>query len=140
MSKFSPERRRFTLAAAAAATTAMIHPTDVLAGISQSGAAAEQQSKAEKPATSLQQQAQAAAQAAALAAMDKLSPSARAEVEMKFASIVRKYGARLSEDQQMDIRRSLAETQEGLEKMRAFALDNGDQPATVFQLHREGKK
>lgn len=132
MSKFSPERRRFTLAAAAAASTAMIHPIDVLAGISQSGTTAEQQSKAEKPATSLQQQAQAA--------MDKLSPSARAEVEMKFASIVRKYGARLSEDQQTDIRRSLAETQEGLEKMRAFALDNGDQPATVFQLHREGKK
>jgi hypothetical protein len=132
MSKFSPERRRFTLAAAAAATTAMIHPTDVLAGISQSGTPAEQQSKAEKPATSLQQQAQAA--------MDKLSPSARAEVEMKFASIVRKYGPRLTEDQKMDIRRSLAETQEGLEKMRAFALDNGDQPATVFQLHREGKK
>ena len=132
MSKFSPDRRRFTLAAAAAATTAMIHPTDVLAGISQSGATAEQQSKAEKPATSLQQKAQAA--------MDKLSPSARAEVEMKFASIVRKYGANLTEDQKMDIRRSLAETQEGLEKMRAFALDNGDQPATVFQLHREGKK
>jgi hypothetical protein len=132
MSKFSPERRRFTLAAAAAATTAMIHPTDVLAGISQSGSTAEQQSRAEKPATSLQQQAQAA--------MDKLSPPARAEVEMKFASIVRKYGVRLTEDQKMDIRRSLAETQEGLEKMRAFALDNGDQPATVFQLHREGKK
>jgi len=132
MSKFSPDRRRFTLAAAAAATTAMIHPTDVLAGISQSGATAEQQSKAEKPATSLQQKAQAA--------MDKLSPSASAEVEMKFASIVRKYGANLTEDQKMDIRRSLAETQEGLEKMRAFALDNGDQPATVFQLHREGKK
>ena len=132
MSKFSPERRRFTLAAAAAATTAMIHPTDVLAGISQSGATAEQQSKAENTATSLQQKAQAA--------MDKLSPSARAEVEMKFASIIRKYGTRLTEDQKMDIRRSLAETQEGLEKMRAFALDNGDQPATVFQLHREGKK
>ena len=132
MSKFSPDRRRFTLAAAAAATTAMIHPTDVLAGISQSGATAEQQSKAEKPATSLQQKAQAA--------MDKLSPSASAEVEMKFASIVRKYGANLTEDQKMDIRRSLAETQEGLEKMRAFALDNADQPATVFQLHREGKK
>ena len=132
MSKFSSERRRFTLAAAAAATTAMIHPREVLAGISQSGTTAEQQSKAEKPATSLQQQAQAA--------MEKLSPSARAEVEMKFASIVRKYGARLTEDQQMDIRRSLAETQEGLEKMRAFPLDNGDQPATVFQLYREGKK
>lgn len=132
MSKFSSERRRFTLAAAAAATTAMIHPRDVLAGISQSGTTAEQQSKAEKPATSLQQQAQAA--------MEKLSPSARAEVEMKFASIVRKYGARLTEDQQTDIRRSLAETQEGLEKMRAFPLDNGDQPATVFQLYREGKK
>jgi acyl-CoA reductase-like NAD-dependent aldehyde dehydrogenase len=132
MSKFSPERRRFTLAAAAAASTAMIHPIDVLAGISQSGTTAEQQSKAETPATSLQQKAQAA--------MDKLSPSARAEVEMKFASVIRKYGARLAEDQKMDIRRSLAETQDGVEKMRAFALDNGDQPATVFQLQLEGKK
>ena len=73
--------------------------------------------------------------------MDKLSPSGKAEVEMKFASIIRKYGARLNDEQKTDIRRQLAEGQDGLEKMRAFVLDNSDQPATVFQLYRnEGKK
>jgi hypothetical protein len=137
MPKFSPERRRFTLAAAAAATTAVINPTDALAGISQAatpqpaGPGAPQTNPASSPA--LNQQAQAA--------FDKLSPSGKAEVEMKFASIVRKYGARLNDEQKTDIRRQLAEGQEGLDKMRAFALDNGDQPATVFQLYRnEGKK
>ena len=35
----------------------------------------------------------------------------------------------------------LAETQEGLESLRAFALDNADQPAAVFHIYRgEGKK
>lgn len=130
MPKFSPERRRFTLAAAAAATTAVINPADALAGISQ---AATPQPAIPQTAPTLNQQAQSA--------MDKLSPSGKAEVEMKFASIIRKYGARLNDEQKMDIRRQLAEGQEGLDKMRAFALDNGDQPATVFQLYRnEGKK
>ncbi|SRR6266849_2247128 len=132
MPKFSPERRNFTLAAAAAATAAVFNPTDTFAGLSQSGTPAGQQTNP-SAAPSLDQKIQAA--------MDKLSPSARAEVEMKFASIVRKYGSRLNDDQKKDIHRSLAETQEGLEKMRAFVLDNGDQPATVFQLyHNEGTK
>ena len=56
---------------------------------------------------------------------------------MKFASIMRKYGSRLNDDQQKDIRRSLAEGQDGLEKLRAFVLNNSDQPATVFQLYRD---
>lgn len=137
MPKFSPERRRFTLAAAAAATTAVINPADALAGISQAAAAPPASSGAPQtnpaPSPALNQQAQAA--------FDKLSPSGKAEVEMKFASIVRKYGARLNDEQKTDIRRQLAEGQEGLDKMRAFALDNSDQPATVFQLYRhEGKK
>ena len=137
MPKFSPERRRFTLAAAAAAATAVIHPTDTLAGISQAATPQPSSPGAQpaKPAASptLNQQAQTA--------MDKLSPSGKAEVEMKFASIIRKYGARLNDEQKTDIRRQLAEGQDGLEKMRAFVLDNSDQPATVFQLYRiEGKK
>jgi hypothetical protein len=67
------------------------------------------------------------------AAMAKLSPAAQAEVEMKVASIFRKYGDKLSDEQKADIRRIMAESQEGLEKMRTFKLINGDQPADTFQ-------
>jgi hypothetical protein len=73
--------------------------------------------------------------------MAKLSPAAQAEVEMKVASVMRKYGDRLSAEQRTDVRKALAETQDGLEKMRAFALDNSDQPATIFHAYRpEGKR
>jgi hypothetical protein len=74
------------------------------------------------------------------AAMAKLSASAQAEVEMKVASIFRKYGDRLNDEQKADIRRIMAETQEGLEKMRAFKLENGDQPADAFRAYRHEEK
>jgi len=122
MSKFSPERRNFTLAAAAAATAVVLNTADALAGLSHSGT--ELQASSQPP-----------------SAMDKLSAGGKAELEMKLASITRKYGSRLNDDQKKDILRQLAEAQDGVEKMRAFALDNADQPATVFQLYRnEGKK
>jgi hypothetical protein len=132
MPRFSPERRNFALAAAAAATAAVLNPTDTLAGLAHPGYPIEQQTKA-VTVPSLDQQAQSA--------MEKLSPSAKAEVEMKFSSIIRKYGDKLNDIQKKDILRQLAEGQDGLEKMRAFALGNADQPATVFQLSQnEGKK
>jgi hypothetical protein len=121
MSKFSLDRRRFSLGAAAAAAAAMIRPGEALAI-----ANAEQQPA---PPASLSQQAQAA--------LAKLSPAAQAEVEMKAASLFRKYGNRLNDEQKTDIRRILAETQDGLEKMRAFVLENSDQPATVFRPWRK---
>jgi hypothetical protein len=34
----------------------------------------------------------------------------------------------------------MAESQEGLEKMRAFKLENGDQPADVFRAYRSEEK
>lgn len=122
MSKFSLDRRRFTLGAAAAATAAIIHPGEALAL---------PLTEAQQPAppASLQEQAEKA--------LAKLSPSAQAEVEMKSASLFRKYGSRLNQEQKTDIRRILAETQDGLEKMRAFVLENGDQPATVFRPYRK---
>jgi hypothetical protein len=127
MNEFSLGRRRFTLGAAVAATTALILPAEA---ISQ---AAEKASPPSAPLTPLEQQAQAA--------MAKLSPHAQAEVEMKVSEIFRKYGDKLSAEQKADIRKVMAETQDGLEKMRAFALDNGDQPATVFHAYRaEGNK
>lgn len=121
MGRVSLNRRSFTLGAAAATATALISP----------GEAFEQAQASATPApkSELEHKFQIATA--------KLSPAAQAEVQAKIASIFRKYGDRLSDDQKADIRRALAETQDGLEKMRAFALENGDQPATVFKIRAE---
>jgi hypothetical protein len=126
MSKFLIGRRKFALGAAAAATTALIPKgnaltIDVLAQVA---------------ATDSQPLDPQSLEAKTKAAMAKLSPSAQAEVEMKVASIFRKYGERLSDEQKADIRRIMAESQEGLEKMRAFKLENSDQPADAFRAYR----
>jgi hypothetical protein len=134
MAEFSLSRRRFAFGAAAA-TAAMALPGRAISA----GSAPEQSSTANPspqatptPAT-LEQQAQEA--------FSKLSPSAQAEVEMKYRDVLRKYGDKLSGEQKTDVRKVLAETQEGLEAMRAFALANGDQPSAVFHIYRgEGKK
>ncbi len=118
MHEFSLGRRRFTFGAAAAATTALILPVEAIT---------QTPSPSSSP-TPLEQQAQAA--------MAKLSPQAQAEVKMKVSDIFRRYGDKLSPEQKADIRKVMAETQDGLEKMRAFSLDNGDQPATVFRAYR----
>ena len=99
-------RRSFTAGVAAAAATVLIPGSDALAQSAQPSDA-----------------------------MAKLSPEARAEVEAKFNDLVRKYGSRLAVEQKTDIHRILAETQDGLEKMRKFVVENGDQPATVLQLY-----
>jgi hypothetical protein len=106
-------RRSFTVGAAMAATAALIPSTTVA------------QSPAPDPGP---QQS---------SALEKLTPESRAEVEMKVSEILHKYGSRLSSEQKDDIRRIIAEGQDGLEKMRAFALQNSDQPATVFRTDRE---
>jgi hypothetical protein len=131
MSKFLLGRRQFALGAAAAATTALIPKgngltIDVLAQAVEAG------NQPSEPQSSLE--------AKTKVAMAKLSPSAQAEVEMKVASIFRKYGDRLSEEQKADIRRIMAESQEGLEKMRAFKLENSDQPADAFRAYRTEAK
>lgn len=128
MREFSMNRRRFTIAAAAAATTAILRPDQALG---QGAEASPVPVQSQPPAPgSLEQQAQAA--------LAKLSPQARAEVEMKIAEIFRKYGDKLTAEQKADIRKVMAESQEGLEKMRAFVLENSDQPATVFKIYRKG--
>ena len=124
MARVPVTRRHFTVGAVAAATAALINPAEALEQV--------QSSAPSQTVATLEQKAKAA--------MAKLSPAAQAEVEMKVASIFRKYGDRLSDEQKADIRRAMAETQDGLEKMRAFVLENGDQPANVLKLRREGGK
>ena len=127
MSEFKIGRRRFAISAAAAATAALIRPSEALAQSSAPG------QPAPAGGTTLEQAAQAA--------MLKLQPASRAEVETKVNEILRKYGDRLSPEQNADIRKVMAENQDGLEKMRAFVLANSDQPATVYRPYRtEGKK
>ena len=123
MPKFLLGRRQFALGAAAAATSALL-PGDLLAEAAASDQSTDAQSLDKKT----------------RAAMAKLSASAQAEVEMKVASIFRKYGDRLSDEQKADIRRIMAESQEGLEKMRAFKLENGDQPADTFRAYLKEQK
>jgi hypothetical protein len=115
MSKFLLDRRQFALGAAAAVTTALIHPGETLAQTTDSTAELDKKTRE---------------------AMAKLSPAARGEVEAKVANLFRKYGDRLSDEQKADIRRIMAESQDGFEKMRAFTLENGDQPADAFRAYR----
>jgi hypothetical protein len=125
MSKFSLGRRQFALGAAAAATTALVLPGKAL------------------PVDALAQTATGTDQsleAKTRAAMAKLTASAQAEVEMKVASIFRNYGSRLNDEEKADIRRIMAESQEGLEKMRDFRLENADQPADAFRAYRTEEK
>jgi len=130
MPKFLLGRRQFALGAAAAATAALAFPGKALLGhdlLAQAAAGADQSTD-----VSLDKKTRAA--------MAKLSASAQAEVEMKVASIFRKYGDRLNDEQKADIRSIMAESQEGLEKMRAFKLENGAQPADAFRAYRHEEK
>ena len=63
----------------------------------------------------------------------KLSPAARAEAEAKIQNVFRKCGDRLTEEQKADVRKSMLSTQDGVEKLRAFSLENWDEPVTVFR-------
>jgi len=57
-----------------------------------------------------------------------------AEVEAKLANIVRKYGSRLSQEERLHLRKILVYNEKMLASVRAFSLENGDSPASVFKV------
>src|SRR5260370_5007426 len=71
----------------------------------------------------------------------KLSPESQAEVESRIQAIFAQYGNRLSEAQKADIRRLAAVAQPPLDRLRAFATDNGDEPGLYLKtlMERERK-
>jgi hypothetical protein len=71
----------------------------------------------------------------------KLSPESQAEVESRIQAIFAQYGKRLSDTQKTDIRRLAAEAQPPLDRLRAFATDNGDGPGLYLKplIERERK-
>ena len=104
-------RRDFAVSATLATVAIAAVPTDVLA--QEKGAAQAAKPEAPQP--------------------PKLSPVSQAEVEARYAEVIRKYGARLSEDQKKDVHKSLISQQQSLDQIRAFPLENWDEPSTVFK-------
>jgi len=70
----------------------------------------------------------------------KLSPESQAEVESRVQSIFAQYGKRLSDAQKADIRRLATEAQPPLDRLRAFATNNGDGPGLYLKPLMEREK
>ena len=70
----------------------------------------------------------------------KLSPESRAEVEARIQAILAQYGSRFSDEQKADIRRLCAVAQPSLDRLRAYALENGDGPALYLKPLVEREK
>jgi hypothetical protein len=73
--------------------------------------------------------------------MPKLSPEGQAEVEARIQVIFSQYGSRFSEAQKADIRRLCALSQPPLDRLRGYAIQNGDEPALYLKplVEREKK-
>ena len=117
MPKDTFSRRDFARTAALAAATAAIVPSDLLAQ-EQKTAPKQPPKPEEKP---------------------KLSPELQAEAEARIENLLRKYGARLSDKQKAEVRKNITEGMEGVAKLRAFPLDNADEPATVLYVVRSAR-
>ena len=70
----------------------------------------------------------------------KLSPEGHAEVEARIQSIFSQYASRFSEAQKADLRRLCNLAQPPLDRLRAYALENGDSPALYFKPLVEREK
>jgi hypothetical protein len=108
-------RREFAKAAALT-TAAVLVPADLLA-------------KQEKPAPTT-----AAKPPEKPPETPKLSEASQAEADLAYETVMRKYGSRFSEEQKKEIKRLIASQQGTLDKLRAFTVTNGDQPATVLKF------
>jgi hypothetical protein len=69
-------------------------------------------------------------------APSKLPAASQAEADARVQMIVARYGARLSPAERADLTRLSHDAQEMLDKLRAFQLDYGDEPAHVFRAPR----
>jgi hypothetical protein len=63
-----------------------------------------------------------------------LTAEQAAEVEARLANVVHKYGSRFTPAQVNRLRRILAQNERLLAPVRAFAVQNGDPPASVLRI------
>lgn len=72
--------------------------------------------------------------------LPKLSPEGHAEVDARVQSILGQYGTRFSEAQKADLHRLCHLAQPPLDRLRAYALSNGDAPALYLKPLVEREK
>lgn len=70
----------------------------------------------------------------------KLSAESQTEAEARFQNIVGQFGDRFSENQKADLKRLCYLAQPPLDRLRAFALENGDGPALYLKPLMEREK
>lgn len=77
----------------------------------------------------------------AAAAHPNLSAESQAEAEARYQQILSQYGSRFSAEEKASLREMNLVTQESLDKVHAFALQNGDAPALYLKplVEREKK-
>jgi hypothetical protein len=75
------------------------------------------------------------------AAHPNLSAESQAEAEARYQQILSQYGSRLSPEEKVSLREINLVTQASLDKVRAFSLENGDNPALYLKplVEREKK-
>ncbi len=83
----------------------------------------------------------ALAQPQQTSALPKLSPASQSEADSRFQTILGQYGSRFSAEQKADIRRLCFAAQPPLDRLRAYAVANGDGSALYLKplLEREKK-
>lgn len=59
-----------------------------------------------------------------------------ADVEAQFQAVMKRAGGKLTNDEQADVKRLLAQAQKTSEALHNFPLENSDEPATVFRIYR----
>src|SRR6266849_2521545 len=71
----------------------------------------------------------------------KLSPEGQTEADVRLQVLLAQYGTRFSEDQKTDLKRLCLLAQPPLDRLRAYALENGDGPALYLKplVEREKK-
>jgi hypothetical protein len=72
--------------------------------------------------------------------LPKLSPESQAEADARVQSALAQYGGRLSEQQKSEIARLSTGLQRQLERLRAFKVENGDDPALYLKPLMEREK
>jgi hypothetical protein len=71
----------------------------------------------------------------------RLSPEGQTEADARLQTILAQYGPRFTEDQRTDLKRLCLLAQPPLDRLRAYALENGDGPALYLKplVEREKK-
>jgi hypothetical protein len=116
--EFAISRREFARRAAMISAAASLTPADLLG--------------AEIPAP--------APQAQQPPNLPRLSAESQAEIESRLQAILNEYGNRLSDVQKADLRRLCTNAQPALDRLRAYATENGDAPALYLRPLMEREK